>query len=446
MERFIASLMVLLFLFSSSSRAQHGILFNELKDWNAVLERAKSSGKNIFVDVYTTWCGPCKMMDRNVYLDKDLGIYMDSNFVSIKIQMDVTSKDNDFIKSWRNDADNIVKSAKVNAYPTLLFYSPQGDLIYKIVGYRNTKALLSSVKFAISPEQRNYREDMLFYQDGRRDYSKLPRLIKATREFAEDRILAHQMALEYKKGYLDKLPSDELFLRENLEFIRDNGGFILVNTDDRIFKAAYNDPLHLDTILGKGTSEKYLEMIFGRVIREDLYKDEKPITTSPDWMKIKKQLKTKYPKASANELILKEQILFYRNIGNWDLYTRLKSESLTKYPPKKESMNVFFAYNSAAWDAFLNCDDKDALERALQWSKKSIDIAGKDEIVVQYIDTKANLLYKIGRVKEAIATEKNAIRISKENAKQHNLTEVPFLEEFEGNIKKMEEGLPTWKQ
>ena len=51
------------------------------------LERAKSENKLLFVDCYTTWCGPCKILKQYTFRDATLGDYMKDNYVSLAIDM-----------------------------------------------------------------------------------------------------------------------------------------------------------------------------------------------------------------------------------------------------------------------------------------------------------------------------------------------------------------------
>jgi len=46
--------------------AQDGIRF-EQGDWATILAKAKSAQKPIFIDVYTSWCGPCKKMAKDIF-------------------------------------------------------------------------------------------------------------------------------------------------------------------------------------------------------------------------------------------------------------------------------------------------------------------------------------------------------------------------------------------
>ncbi|MEZ4982778.1 MAG: thioredoxin family protein [Saprospiraceae bacterium] len=58
---------VFLSFLTLSVSAQSEINFH--KDWNEAMAEAAKTNKLIFMDAYTTWCGPCKMMSKNVFTE-----------------------------------------------------------------------------------------------------------------------------------------------------------------------------------------------------------------------------------------------------------------------------------------------------------------------------------------------------------------------------------------
>lgn len=63
-----------------------GIKFEDIT-FNEALKKAKEQGKLIFMDCYTTWCGPCKMMSNQVFKQKQVGDFFNQNFVNLKVDM-----------------------------------------------------------------------------------------------------------------------------------------------------------------------------------------------------------------------------------------------------------------------------------------------------------------------------------------------------------------------
>src|SRR5688500_3765008 len=84
-----------LFVINMQGRCQQhtGIKWVEGLSWEHILQKAKTDNKYIFVDFYTTWCAPCKAMEKNVYPDTRVGDVMNDKFISVKVQMDKTDND-----------------------------------------------------------------------------------------------------------------------------------------------------------------------------------------------------------------------------------------------------------------------------------------------------------------------------------------------------------------
>ncbi|MFY7989100.1 MAG: thioredoxin family protein [Fluviicola sp.] len=113
------------------STASAGINFGKLTFAKA-LKQAKSSGKLIFIDVYTSWCGPCKQMAKNTFKNEQVGELFNSKFINMKLDAEL---DQDGIK--------VAQDYKVTAYPTLLFINGEGKLVKRVVGYQTPEKLIS---------------------------------------------------------------------------------------------------------------------------------------------------------------------------------------------------------------------------------------------------------------------------------------------------------------
>lgn len=99
-----------------------GIKFEQGITFEQALAKAEKEGKMVFVDCYTTWCGPCKMMSRDVFTLKEVGDYFNPRFVSIKINMET------------NEGRELAKRYPVRAYPTMLVLDSKGNQLQNIVG------------------------------------------------------------------------------------------------------------------------------------------------------------------------------------------------------------------------------------------------------------------------------------------------------------------------
>lgn len=438
----IVGLAVSLAAAQQEAGAQKGIRFEHGLSWEQVKAKAKAENKYIFMDVYATWCGPCKRMSETIFPLEEIGKYINDNFVSVKVQTDKTEKDNDDIKHWYEDAAAIVEQYNVGGVPTFLVFNPEGTLVYRETGERSKEAFLQLARDASNTEKQ-YPTVLAKYQQGTKDYAALPSLVEMAKGWG-DRENATAIARDYKTNYLDKLSAEELCTKKNVEFL---GGWLqFVNSRDRFFDLAYHHAEKVDTaIKSKGAAARYVNAIVTREeIDEKVVRDGKPVTTNPDWKKVRATIERKYKGVDAKLLVVKYQIEYYKRTSlDWTQWAKYKDEEVKAYPPKPDGvLAVFMALNMPAWDAFLHCNDKSVLAKALRWSELSIKLDESNlDSLVQCLDTQANLLYKLGKVHDAIAAEQRAIE--KENIlKKKNGDET--ASSFPAVVAKMEKGEPTY--
>src|ERR1700754_3675363 len=102
--RFLFFALLVIPFFAHSQK--EGIYFSDKSSWKDILQRAKAEKKFIFVDCYTTWCGPCKRMEKVVYPNDSVGAAINSRFISVKLQMDTSKSDGIEVKQWYGIAHN----------------------------------------------------------------------------------------------------------------------------------------------------------------------------------------------------------------------------------------------------------------------------------------------------------------------------------------------------
>ncbi|MAB47705.1 MAG: thioredoxin family protein [Flavobacteriaceae bacterium] len=103
--------------------------------------------KKIIMDVYTNWCGPCKMLDKYTFHNEDVVDYVNEHFYAVKFNGEgndsVTYKDKTYTNprydatkaNRRNSAHELTRFLNVRAYPTMVFFDENGDYIAPISGY-----------------------------------------------------------------------------------------------------------------------------------------------------------------------------------------------------------------------------------------------------------------------------------------------------------------------
>ncbi len=156
-------LIITITLFSVSLSAQQ---INWMSFEDAV-EAQKVTPKKIFVDAYTIWCGPCKLLDKNTFSNPDLVAYMNKNYYAVKFNAEgndtINFSGKKFINpgfnpnsTGRNTPHELSNYFGVRAFPTLLFLDEQANFITPLTGYRTPNQLELFLK--------------MFYSD---DYKKL---------------------------------------------------------------------------------------------------------------------------------------------------------------------------------------------------------------------------------------------------------------------------------
>ncbi len=107
---------------TGSTVVKTGVQFSSNQTLTAVLEQATAENKLVFVDFYTTWCMPCRLMDEDVFPDRRLGEFMNENFISYKVNAE---KDNGV---------NLATLYGVQGFPTLLFLDQKGNILERKLG------------------------------------------------------------------------------------------------------------------------------------------------------------------------------------------------------------------------------------------------------------------------------------------------------------------------
>ena len=117
------------------------------------LAAQKKNPKKIMMDVYTNWCGPCKMLDKNTFHNKDVVAFVNKNFYAVKFNAEgndvITYKGQTFsnpnykeeMKNRRNSVHELSRFFQVSAYPTIVYLDEKGELIAPIKGYQKPQQI-----------------------------------------------------------------------------------------------------------------------------------------------------------------------------------------------------------------------------------------------------------------------------------------------------------------
>lgn len=417
---------------SNQQLDNRGIQWTEGSSWQKILDKAKAERKYIFVDCFATWCRPCKIMDREVYSNDTIGNYMNEHFISIKIQIDTTDHDNDSVKNWYKIAAYFQKEFSVKAMPSLLFFSPEGNIVHKDIGVKSVQQMMKLATYSMDSTKQYYRL-LEKYKKGSIELTQLPYLA-FTANLLEDSALALKVADEYTDRYIDILPTDSLFNKEIISFI---GTFPEnIHLKDKMVILCYRFPARIDSCMFNGFAKSVIDFVinknFTRPFFEKLMID---INATPNWKKLNNEIKKHFGVKYATATVLDLKPNFYRSKQDWKSYTKAIIQKVGKnYRNKFQGLEDAYDLNNYAWEIFLHSYNGKELHVALAWSDYALSMATGDSLATAgCLDTKANLLYKMQRRKEAITIEESVQNWA------------PQEKMFEVTLSKMRNGEPTWQ-
>ena len=130
----ILLVLILVFVFSSFSHTSYkkgkGITFFK-GSWNEALIKAKKENKFIFLDVYASWCPPCKKLKRTSFKDPEVGNYYNKNFINVTIDGE------------SGEGIELARKYGVKTYPTLFIVDYNGQKRAKSTGFKKPYVLIN---------------------------------------------------------------------------------------------------------------------------------------------------------------------------------------------------------------------------------------------------------------------------------------------------------------
>ncbi len=188
-------LFLLLFVASITMSAQVEFIEVEtLAEMNAAKKKASDQMLMLYVDVYATWCGPCKMMDSEVYTDPAVADYMNTHYLSVRMD-----GESDFGRMYASEQ-------QLEGYPSMFIFSDDGERVSKIVGFTPAEELianLTSINEGFS-KVKSYRGR---YQQGALEPEEFAEYITVVRDMGNQEE-ADRLASEYMEQVIGPKLSD----------------------------------------------------------------------------------------------------------------------------------------------------------------------------------------------------------------------------------------------
>lgn len=405
------------------------IHFESKETWQNIFVKARNEHKYIFLDCYASWCEPCKKMEQEVYSKDSVAQYVNSKFIALKLQLDSTKKDDIDLVNRYAEAHSVLVKYNVNSFPTFLIFSEDGTIVDRGQGYMNTEEFIRFLINSQDPKKEFYTL-LNSYQKGIKDYPNILYLAKRAQEFNQNS-LADSLANDYINNYWLRLDNSLLYSKNMIAFA--SSFTDLMSTNSSIMDVLIG---HEDKVDSAMKDSGYASRCINYMIYKD-YVKPKLITADslkedPNWKEIAYTIREKFGKSYSEQNVLGGEISWYRNKTNWSNYTKYLVQKISKFGIGFNHGILLGVYlNNYAFDVFKYSADRRELESALTWSDKAIKL-DENHPSATLLDTKANILYKLGRRKDGIALEEYAAEISPQN------------KEIQTALEKMKMGLSTW--
>ena len=350
-------------LASFSLQAQSGIKFFH-GTWEEALALAKKEHKNIFMDAYAEWCGPCKRMAKDVFTQKEVGDFYNKHFINVKMDME------------KGEGPKLSGKYRVSAYPTLLFIDGEGELVNSNTGALPSDRLIALGKatLAKADKSKDLEEE---YENGNRD----PEFLRA---YAYALMVSSKPTLKIANEYLKT--QDNLENTEVLEFIYD----FATEADCSIFDKMVKYREQLIGIKGEDIFKAHAQKACEATVQKAI-----EFNTPELVEEAKKQMKAAMPDFAAEYSLLAD-IQYAFDKGDLDNLIKSSDKYLKKFA--KGNAEKYY-YHAALLSEFR--DKTDAWLKAEKWAEEAYKLSNEAKHGLLY----ARLMQLNGKKQEGYQLE-----------------------------------------
>jgi len=373
------SFLLILFVFQLSF-SQQSIKF-ENSDFAAILAKAKTEKKLVFLDAYAAWCGPCKLMEKNVFTDKTVAEFYNQNFINAHFDME------------KGEGPSLAAKYGIRSYPTLLFLNGEGEIVGKELGYIQTKEFLELGKKNNNPNlvNTNLKDEFL---KGKLDQ---PALLNFINLYAsKDPILAKQASEKYFANKKDKTFSGEE-VNALLNFTQ--------SVDDKNYKVFTDNKAGIVELL---TEKNYTQFDNYLKLMKLVTSATDDKTKTIDDAKILKEGEGLFPKEELAKSLNLYKLNYYSAHDNFPAYEKTALEYY-KNPDDFNNTELLAAASTIGEKS----NDTKALQTAARWTEKVV----MSQESYDSTSILATLYDKLGKKEEAKMFAGMAANFAKEENK-----------------------------
>jgi len=402
--------------------------------WKDALAEAKRQNKPIFLDVFTSWCPPCKRMAKEAFPNARLGTKFNTHFINYQADAE------------KGEGIALAKHYAVASYPTALYIAPEGGLVHRSVGYGGVSAMINQADLvlAIPPLKATLAKGDKEYANGKRNPDFLKRYLKT-------RQTLNRPTSDVLDAYLGALPESE---RTTPEIILLVCNAVQASNTSAFTYLIKNQPFPSTSDLTEQRLSRSISGALHRVLNNEFRqacatKDEallETIITNNERSTVLTNPSARQQEDQQQKTAIDYRLRFYKATKNFAKYRTIASsvadnqlmsqttgelqkedsvriawtkrrsasfpDSLKRIVPKSaddhsftgaltswEVANSLHEFASTYSDLSASPADWDL---ALTWVKRAIVLSRRPE----YLITEANLLKKLGRSADTLETKK----------------------------------------
>ncbi len=327
-------------------------------DWQKAREMAAVQDKMLLVDFYTDWCKWCRVMDTTTFRDPAVVAYVNEHFIPLSIDAE------------RDFGITVAMKYRVNAYPTYGYFTPDGRLVLKSLGYQPADEYIDVLRNAVT------RSDSGLVYEGVTpetdlEYPEFFRLASGTRKARKNP----------EQGIVDAwlAGQEDLFAEVPFSVI------CRFSTPETISDFVIGNSEKYEKLYGTDDVEMKISSIISDRLRSAIRENDAKMFEGV------LNLSDTYEKGDRDARHQRYRMRFYSGTGDWKKYAEMVSGAIDAGTMSDG------AINSAAWTIYENCEDAAIVKQAVVWMAKIIT----DASPYAYLDTYAAVLFKGGEREKA---------------------------------------------
>lgn len=369
--------------FTFSAAAQNRSIKFEGGKWSDILAKAKKENKTIYLDCYTSWCGPCKWMAKNVFTNDTAADFYNAHFIPVELDME------------KGEGKDLAVKYGIRAYPTMLYLDADGNILHRTCGSSPVQTFVDNGRNALDANKQLAGYTKRFNSgnyDAAFAYTYFEMLENGCQQYDTE-----------LKNYFEKQKESDLISRSNWKMMYtylddySSPAFAYFEKNRESYAKLYTT----DSVQGK------INAVYSAGLMQAIRKKDKA-----GFETLKQKVRAS-GNPDAEKIILQADLKQYQVDADWKSYAKTAVAYADKYA-KDDAQTL----NSLAWTFYEHVNDGMMLSNAEKWSKQALD----QQHEYAYADTYAAVLYKEGKKTEARKAAEMAIDMAKKSGDDYKET------------------------